>query len=144
MNDNFTGNSVWRFFVRIFAWLYKTTNGQIGGRVAGLNVLLLTTTGRKSGKQHTAPLGYFEHDGAYVIIASNGGADTHPDWFLNLRKHPKVAIRIRDKDLQAGAELVSAELRKELWGRLVRMSPQYGGYATNTKREIPLVLLRPL
>lgn len=112
--------------------------------MAGLNVLLLTTTGRKSGKQRTTPLGYFEHDGSYVITASNAGADTHPAWFLNLRDDPNVRLRIRVKEFPARAEIIGAEPRNELWAKLVSLSPQYGGYAASTKREIPMILLRPI
>jgi deazaflavin-dependent oxidoreductase (nitroreductase family) len=113
------------------------------GRMAGLNLLLLTTMGRKSGKQRTTPLGYFEHDGGYVITASNAGSDRHPGWFLNLRDHPQVQIQIKDKEMPATAQVLGPELRNELWKKLVSLFPQYGKYATSTKRVIPMVLLIP-
>jgi len=113
------------------------------GRMAGLNLLLLTTIGRKSGKQRTTPLGYFEHDDGYVITASNAGSDRNPGWFLNLRDHPQVQIQIKDKEIPATAQVLAPELRNELWKKLVSLSPQYGQYATSTKRVIPMVLLIP-
>ena len=113
------------------------------GNIAGLNVLLLTTTGRKSEKQRTTPLGYFEHDGGYVITASNAGSDKNPGWFLNLKDLPQVQIQIKEKEIQATAQIVGPELRNELWKELVSLSPQYGGYATSTTRVIPMVLLIP-
>ncbi|HLD93524.1 MAG TPA: nitroreductase family deazaflavin-dependent oxidoreductase [Anaerolineales bacterium] len=144
MSNTPTGNPVFRLIMNVFSGLYRATDGRIGGRMANLNVLLLTTTGRKSGKQRTNPLGYFEHDGGYVVTASNGGADRHPGWFFNLEADPNVRVRIHDKEFPARADVIGAELRKKLWIRLVSLSPQYGNYATSTKREIPLILLRPV
>ena len=141
--EGYSLNSFFRVILALFTRLYKMSNGKIMGRVAGLNVLLLTTTGRKSGKQRTAPLGYFEHDGSYVTTASNAGSDRHPGWFLNLRDNPQVQIQIKDKETPATAQVVGPELRKELWAKLVSLSPQYGGYATSTKRIVPMILLIP-
>ena len=112
--------------------------------MAGLNVLLLTTVGRKTGKNRTTPLGYFEQDGAYVIIASNAGSDKHPFWFLNLQNNPKVKMQIKDKEISAVAQEAEPELRKKLWARLVNLSPQYGQYEKSTKRQIPVILLQPV
>ena len=112
--------------------------------MAGLNVLLLTTIGRKTGKRRTTPLGYFEHDGSYVIVASNGGADRHPSWFLNLKNNPNVRAQIKDKEISAIAQEAEIGLRKKLWARLVSLSPQYGQYEKSTKRQIPLILLHPI
>ena len=112
--------------------------------MAGLNVLLLTTIGRKTGKNRTTPLGYFEQDGAYVIIASNGGSDRHPFWFLNLKNNPNVRVQIKDKEISATAQEAEPGLRKKLWTRLVGLSPQYGQYEKSTKRQIPLILLQPI
>ena len=136
-------NPIFRILLALFTGLYKISNGKVMGRMAGLNLLLLSTIGRKSGKQRTTPLGYFEHDGGYVITASNAGADRHPGWFLNLRDNPHVQIRIKDKEMPAIAQVIGPELRKELWEKLVSLSPQYGQYATSTKRVIPMVLLIP-
>src|SRR5215212_6169278 len=69
----------------VYIFLYRLTNGAIGGRMAGLQVLLLTTTGRKTGQPRTTPLGYFTQNGNFVVIASNGGADQNPAWYYNLK-----------------------------------------------------------
>jgi len=137
-------NFLFKGILGIFTTLYRLSNGKVMGRMAGLNVLLLTTTGRKSGEPRTTPLGYFEQDGDYVIIASNGGADKHPFWFLNLKSNPDVSIQIKDKKISAKAREAEGAARKELWTKLVSLSPQYGQYATSTKREIPMVLLHPV
>jgi F420H(2)-dependent quinone reductase len=135
--------SVFKYMMQAMVFLYRLTKGGFGGRMANLNVLLLTTTGRKSGKTRTTPLGYFEHDGGYVIIGSNAGFETHPAWFYNLKTNPHVQIEIKDRKLTADAEVIPSEERSQLWARLVAMSPQYGEYERKTTREIPLVLLRP-
>ena len=135
--------ALFRSLLSIFVFLYQRTGGKIGGHMQGLRVLLLTTTGRKTGKKRTTPLGYFEHDGSYVIIASNAGFDTHPAWFHNLRSNPQVALQIQDKQLAAIAEPAAPELRKQLWAKLVELAPGYQAYEKRTTREIPLIILRP-
>ncbi|MGH2521859.1 MAG: nitroreductase family deazaflavin-dependent oxidoreductase [Anaerolineales bacterium] len=89
-------------------------------------------------------LGYFEHDGSYVIIASNAGFDTHPAWFHNLKSNPHVTLQIQEKQLAARAEPADLELRNQLWAKLVGLAPGYRAYQTRTTRKIPIVLLRPV
>ena len=134
---------MFRKILDVFVAIYRWSDGKVMGRMAGLNILLLTTTGRKTAKKRTTPLGYFEHDGNYVIIASNGGADTHPAWYLNLINNSKVEIEIKDKKITTIAKTAEPVLRKELWNKLVSLSPQYGQYAVSTEREIPIILLHP-
>ena len=128
----------------VYIFLYRLTSGAIGGRMASLQVLLLTTTGRKTGQPRTTPLGYFRQDGNLVVIASNGGADQNPAWFYNLKSNPQVTIQAGNKQLAAKAEVVDAEKRKQMWADLVKMAPVYDRYTTRTKREIPLVILKPV
>ena len=115
--------SFFRSFMKIFMaigiHLYKMSGGRIGGRLSGLNVLLLTTTGRKSGRQRTTPLGYFrDEEGSYVIIGSNAGFNTHPAWFHNLKHEPRVAIQVKDKELKVIAEIAGPDRRNQHWARL--------------------------
>jgi len=128
----------------IYIFLYRLTSGAIGGRMAGLQVLLLITTGRKTGQSRTTPLGYIKQDGDFVVIASNGGSDRNPGWFYNLKSNPQVTIQIRNKQLAAKAEVVDAEKRKQIWADVVKIAPVYDRYTTRTKREIPLVILKPV
>jgi F420H(2)-dependent quinone reductase len=109
--------------------------------MAGLQVLLLTTTGRKTGQVRTSPLGFFKHGDKFVVIALNGGSDRSPAWFYNLKSNPQVMIQVGNKQLTAKAEVAHPELRKQLWAELVKMAPRYEKYAQGTKREIPLALL---
>lgn len=136
--------AIFRVFISMFTWFYQRTDGKIGGKMQGLGVLLLTTTGRKTGQKRVTPLGYFEHDGYYVVIASNAGSDSHPAWFYNLRSNPQVGLQILDKHLTAVAEPADPTLRKQLWEKLIVLAPGYKGYETRTTREIPMVLLRPV
>src|SRR5262245_58984275 len=134
--------SILKAVLSVYIFLYRITSGGIGGRMANLPVLLLTTTGRKTGKPRTSPLGYFMHGDKFVIIASNGGSDRSPAWFYNLKSNPQVSIQVGNKQIAAKAEVVEPELRKQLWADLTKMAPRYEKYGQSTKREIPLVLLQ--
>ena len=110
----------------------------------GINVLLLTTTGRKTGRKHTVHLGYFEYDGGYVITASSSAFGRTPAWLLNLRSNSQVTIQIRDVHMTAVAELASPVQRDQLWTRLLELAPGYADYQKRTSREIPMAILRPV
>lgn len=136
--------ALFRFMLSLLIFVYQRSDGRIAGTMQGLPVLLLTTTGRKTGKQRITPLGYLEHDGAYVVIASNAGFDTHPAWYHNLTSQPQVMLQVRDQQMAAIAEPADPMLRQQLWARLVERAPGYGAYQKRTTREIPIVLLRPV
>lgn len=123
--------------------VYRVSKGRIGGRFpGGAPVLLLTTTGRRSGQPRTAPLLYLEDGDRYVVVASQGGLPTNPDWFHNLSADPAVAVEIKGRREQRRARVASPEEKAALWPRLNAM---YGNYATYqaraTNRDIPVVLL---
>ncbi len=106
--------------------------------------LLLTTTGRKSGKAIMLPLIYGVDDGRYVIVASKGGAHEHPSWYLNLVAQPLVDVQVKDRKFSALASTVSGAERQRLWQLMVDVLPIYNDYVKLTTREIPVVLLEPL
>jgi deazaflavin-dependent oxidoreductase (nitroreductase family) len=134
-----------RMFMRLWSALYRATNGRLLGKIAGGKVplLLLTTTGRKSGKKRTTPLGYMQDDGSYVVVASFNGAPKHPAWYLNLGTKPEVELRVKDRQLRARAETADPEEKARLWPRLLEMYPSYADYQAKTSREIPVVVLHP-
>jgi len=134
-------SAIIRFAIWIYASLYRLTNGSIGGSIVGLPVLLLTTTGRKSGQPRTKPLCYFEEGQDLVLIASNGGADKHPAWYLNLKNDPKVRLRLKGPEFPAVAEVSDPQTRERLWRKLISLSPYYIRYGNRTRRQIPMVLL---
>ncbi|MEP6658591.1 MAG: nitroreductase/quinone reductase family protein [Acidimicrobiales bacterium] len=125
--------------------LLKISGGRVGWKTGGMPVVELTTTGRKSGQRHTVMLTSPVQEGdAIVIVASRGGDDHHPAWFLNLRDHPDVDVVVGGKPKQAmRARVASPEERAALWPKVTSAYKGYGNYQTKTKREIPLVLLEP-
>jgi deazaflavin-dependent oxidoreductase (nitroreductase family) len=104
-------------------------------------MLLLTTRGRETGVDHTVPLLYLSHDGVIALIASYGGRDVHPDWYLNLMDDPSVTVRTRDGTLQMAARTASPAERAAWWPRAVAAYHDYAAYQRKTSREIPIVLL---
>ena len=135
--------SLFRMIFSVLIFLYRLTSGRIGGRMQGLQVLLLTTKGRRTGRDRTVGLGTFEQDEAYVVVASNAGADVHPGWFFNLRSEPHVSIQLGDRVMAAEARILEGEERARVWQKLVSLAPGYARYETSTKRVIPLVALHP-
>jgi F420H(2)-dependent quinone reductase len=123
--------------------LYRMTGGRIGHRTGGLSHLLLTTTGRKSGQKRTCPLTYLEDGKRYVLIASNGGNEKHPVWYLNLKSGPRVTVEVGPNKLDVVASTAAGDERARLWSAAVRMNPQYSTYEGITSREIPVVILTP-
>ena len=138
------GKSIFRGFLGIFVFLYRLSGGRFGGSMQGLSVLMLTTTGAKTGQKRTVPLGYFETDGHPVIIGSNAGADTHPGWYFNLKRNPRATVEIGNNRSDVSAQIAAPDRRDQLWARLVELSPAYGNYAKKTSRVIPMVELLPV
>jgi F420H(2)-dependent quinone reductase len=129
---------------RLHVALYRLSGGRVGGRFRNkAPVLLLTTTGRKSGKQRTTPLLYVEEDGGYVVVASVGGAPKHPAWFLNLRDDAAATIQVGSRRLPVTARTATDEERARLWPVVNRMYAGYDTYQAKTTRQIPLVILTP-
>lgn len=122
--------------------LFRASGGRFGGRLAGGPVLLLTTTGRKSGKRRTVPLLYLRDGEDFVLVASNGGTATHPAWLLNLRAHSEAVMELPGERLSVRAREVGPEERERLWPELLKMYRGYEAYRRRTDREIPLVKLR--
>jgi deazaflavin-dependent oxidoreductase (nitroreductase family) len=136
--------TLFRLFMAIYIFLYRHTGGKFGSRVQGLRVLLLTTTGRKTGKLRTTPLGYLTYDGGYVVTGSNAGFDTHPAWFHNLKSNASATVEIGDRRFDVSAEIAGSDERGRLWAQLIELAPGYAAYAQRTRREIPMVILRPM
>jgi deazaflavin-dependent oxidoreductase (nitroreductase family) len=121
---------------------YLETDGEVGYRWRnGAPILILTTTGRRSGEPRLRPLIFGEDDGRYVVVASQGGAPRHPDWYLNLRDDPDVHVQIRGERFAARARTAEGEERERLWRRMAEIWPPYDDYRRRTDREIPVVVL---
>jgi deazaflavin-dependent oxidoreductase (nitroreductase family) len=123
----------------------KLTGGRLGWRGSGMPMLRLTTTGRKSGQPHTVMLSSPLQEGdAIVIVASRGGDDRHPAWFLNLRDNPDVQVAVNGAAPRPmKARVAPPEERERLWAKLTAAHANYAGYQRKTSREIPVVVLEP-
>ena len=133
-----------RTFMRVHAFVYRTSGGRLLSNFRGSRVLLLTTTGRKSGKLRTVPLLYLQDGADYIIVASAGGAPAHPAWYRNLTADSRVHVQAGNRQMAAEAETVVGEVRAELWTAITAMYSDYATYQTRTSREIPLVRLRAI
>ena len=124
--------------------ILKLSGGRLGWSGQRMPVLELTTTGRRSGQPRTVMLTSPVQEGdTFVIVASRGGDDQHPAWFLNLRDNPDVEVTTREGKRSMRARVASPEERARLWPLVTADHKNYAGYQTKTKREIPLVLLEP-
>ena len=123
---------------------YRETGGSVGHIwKEGSTVLLLTTTGRRSGKARTTPLIYARDGERYVIVASKGGAAEDPGWYRNLEKNPEVELQVEARVFPAHARTATGEERERLWRKANEVWPHYAEYAQKTEREIPVVVLEP-
>lgn len=114
----------------------------MGGFFRGKPLLILHSTGAKTGKPRVNPLVYATHDGSYVVAASKGGAPNHPHWFLNVRANPDVTVEVGDERFPARATIVEDGPRRDgLYAKLVAILGQFADYETMTDRRIPVVLL---
>ena len=122
-------------------FLYRQSGGRIGGHLRGGPVLLLTVTGRKTGRERTTPLLYLEDRGDLVVAASNGGMDWAPSWWLNLRANPVADVQVGGEHRRVRAEQAAPAERARLWPLMNQMWPGYDGYQRRTRRVIPVVKL---
>lgn len=134
-------NLVFRIVGSVHRRVYVLTGGMVGGRIVKLPVLLLTTTGRKSGRPRTQPLAYTKAGEGYAVIASKGGGAQHPLWYLNLRANPLADVTVGRDTLTVRARDAEGEEREELWRAFADIYPGYDRYARKTSRTIPVVVL---
>ncbi len=120
---------------------FRANGGELSGPMAGAPIMLLTTTGRRSGAEHTTPVGFIDAGGRLAIAAANGGSDDHPDWFLNLAHTERVMVEVPGATIASVATVASGAERDELLAQLVEQLPGMSDHVTNTTREIPVVIL---
>ncbi|BDB43199.1 MULTISPECIES: nitroreductase family deazaflavin-dependent oxidoreductase [Mycobacterium] len=121
---------------------FRANQGKVGGQFAGADLLLLHTTGAKSGEQRTSPLAYFDIDGKLIIIGSFAGAPVNPAWVHNLRANPAARVEVGTDAFDVTARELPPAERDELFSRLVAEAPGFGEYQAKTSRVIPLFELQ--
>jgi deazaflavin-dependent oxidoreductase (nitroreductase family) len=128
---------------RLHAWLYRVSGGRVGASALGMPVLLLTTTGRKSGELRTNALTYLAKGNACVVIASYAGEPRHPSWWLNLETDPRARVQRGSGITPMRAREAEGEERERLWAEVVERMSGYATYQERTSRRIPVVVLEP-
>jgi len=126
---------------RFHAWLWRLTRGSFVDSVGAAPFLLLTTTGRKTRRLRTTPVLYLEDGRDFVVVASFGGNDMHPAWYLNLKECPEAEVVIRGERRTVIAREITSEKKELIWRGLVKLYPQFEIYQQRTSREIPLLRL---
>jgi len=123
---------------------YLASNGEDGHLMNGFPCLVLTTTGKKSGEKRQAAVIYGKHNNSYVIIASKGGSDTAPAWFVNLQANKRAHIQVKEKKLDVQMRVADGAERKQLWDMMAKIFPDYLEYQKKTARQIAVVVLDPV
>ena len=136
-------NLLEKSFINLHKGIYRVSGGRMMGRFDNMPVLMLTTTGRKSGKSRTTPLMFMEEEGAYVVVGSAAGRDQHPAWYLNLQAAPEASVRIRSQHSPVRARFVAGDDRARMYGAFSETAKRYADYQAKTDREIPVVVLEP-
>lgn len=135
---------MFRIFTATHTFIYRLSGGRIFGRISTGPVLLLTTIGRKTGKQRTTPLIYLQDGERLVIVGSAGGEHKHPTWVLNLLARPEALVQVGRRKLLMRAEIVEGAERARLWPQLTAMYDGFEQMQQATTRRIPVVVLSPL
>ena len=120
---------------------FRTNGGKVGGPFEGASLLLLTTTGAKSGQRRTTPLVYLPDGDRMIIFASKAGAPTNPDWYHNLVAHPQVTIEVGTETFEAASVVITGEERDRLYAQQAARNPGFAEYEKKTTRQIPVIAL---
>lgn len=134
----------WKYFGKVHKLLYKLSGGRYGVRMGWIDVALVTSSGRKSGKLRTVPIACYPYKDTVVVSASNSGMERHPAWYLNMQANPRVTVQLGREVFEAMAEEVPAEERESVWATVVKINKHQGEYLAMVEREIPLVWFRRL
>ncbi|MCG8589264.1 MAG: nitroreductase family deazaflavin-dependent oxidoreductase [Proteobacteria bacterium] len=131
----------WEWFTRLHRSVYRHTGGRLGARLWGLDMLLLTTRGRKTGQPRTLPLACFQDGDDWIVVASNNGQERLPAWWLNLQADPTATVQVRGEEFTADAREATPDEHARLWPWLKEQNHFYARYEATTERPIPVVIL---
>ncbi len=132
-----------KLFMSINALVIRISHGRIGSKLGTQTILILHTTGRKSGQDRAIPIAYFNHEGNYLIVASNWGRDKQADWYLNLTKDPHARLEVNGKTVSVVAREAQDEEYDRLWKFATERNPPYLQYQKMTARHIPIMIFEP-
>ena len=132
-----------KWFTDFNAFLIRISKGRIGGQLGTQSILVLHTTGRRSGLPRSTPIAYFEYQGRYLIVGSNWGRENQADWLLNLRKQPGARIDVKGKSFAVQAREALGDEYERLWKFVTERHPPYLRHQEMTSRRIPVVVLEP-
>ena len=134
--------SFWNYFGAVHKTIYKLSGGRMGARMGWIDVALVETIGRKTGKKRTIPIACYPYKDSVAVSASNSGSDKNPAWYLNMVANAAVSVRLGQETFNARAEVVPDDEREALWQQIVANNKHQGEYLEKTTRKIPLVWLR--
>lgn len=129
-----------KWFMAINKLLLRLSQGRIGSKLGRQTILILHTTGRKSGQERAIPIAYFSNEGSYLIVASNWGKDTQADWYLNLKNDPHARLEVDGRIIPVVAHEAQGEEYERLWQFATEHHPPYLGYQKMTARHIPIMV----
>ncbi len=135
----------WRkFFTSVHVFIYQLTNGRLGSRLGKQSILILNTVGRRSGKKYSTTLSYYQDGNRYLVVASNWGKESQPNWYKNLMHQPRTTIQVRSKITPVNAQSAQGEEHQRLWQLVTAKNEQYISYQKDIQRRIPIVILTPI
>jgi deazaflavin-dependent oxidoreductase (nitroreductase family) len=137
-------NTFIKWFMSINAFLICLSRGRIGSKLGTQTILLLHTTGRKSGQERVIPIAYFDYEGKYLIVASNWGKDNNADWYLNLKKQSHAILEVKGKRIEVQSHEATGEEYDRLWIFATEHHPPYLDYQKMTTRHIPIMVFEPI
>jgi deazaflavin-dependent oxidoreductase (nitroreductase family) len=123
---------------------FRANDGKVGGRFEGKSLLLLHTTGAKSGMERINPVAYLRDDENYVVIASKGGAANNPDWYYNILANPRLSVEVGTETFDVDAKIAEEPERTRLYNKMVERMPGFDDYRRRTERVIPVIVLKPV
>ena len=129
-----------KWFMSINSFIIRLSRGRIGSKLGSQTILLLHTTGRKSGQERVIPIAYFAYEAKYLIVASNWGKNQNADWYLNLKKQPRAALEVKGKRIEVQSREAIGEEYDRLWKFATEHHPPYLNYQKMTRRHIPIMV----
>ena len=133
-----------KWFMFVNAQLIRLSRGRLGSQLGTQTILILNTVGRRSGREHSLPIAYFEHAGDVLIVASNWGKDKNADWYLNLKKNPHAKLEIKGKLVSAVAREAQGTEYERLWKFVTERHPPYLNSQKMTARHFPIIIFEPV